>query len=83
MKKLLTSIILIYLVLESVSSQSAWDNIKNTVNNVGHAVSGTGCLLTVSPKLTKECLNAFDEEVEQRDKKERDEKVYHKQIHIN
>ncbi len=83
MKKLLTSIILIYLVLESVESQSAWDNIKDAVNNVGRAASGTGCLLTVTPKLTDECLNAFDEEVKQRDKKEKDEKVYLKQIRIN
>ncbi len=76
MKKLLTSIILIYLVLGSVSGQSVWDNVRR-------GVLVNRCLRTVSPKLTKECLNAFDEEVEQRDKKERDEKVYHKQIDIN
>ncbi|CAG2162843.1 unnamed protein product [Oppiella nova] len=38
-------------------------------------VRGTGCLITITPKLTRDCLDAFDQELDRRPKDERDQKA--------
>ncbi|CAG2118024.1 unnamed protein product [Medioppia subpectinata] len=45
-----------------------WKEFKDTV-------LGTGCLITITPKLTTDCLQAYDNELNARFKQDRDEKV--------
>ncbi|CAG2113529.1 unnamed protein product [Medioppia subpectinata] len=45
-----------------------WKEFKDTV-------LGTGCLITITPKLTTDCLQAFDNELNARPKQDRDQKV--------
>ena len=47
----------------------------NWLTDLAKNVAGSGCLVTITPKLTSDCVNAFDDEVKSRPKDESDKKV--------
>ncbi|XP_054162863.1 uncharacterized protein LOC128960757 isoform X2 [Oppia nitens] len=73
MIKLVTLVVAVISVMlvNGVSAQNAWDQIKN-------AVVGTACLTTITPKLSSDCVQAFNEEVDNRKStdKDSDNKVF-------
>jgi hypothetical protein len=56
-------------IVYSVHCQDGW------LKDATRAVSGTACLLSVSPKLTSDCLKDFNEELESRPEDEKNSKA--------
>lgn len=65
-------------VLALVTAVATGDN---WLTDMTKGVKGTVCLATVTPKLTSDCLQAFDDEVGSRPKDESEKKVSPESTH--